>query len=81
MHIHAYISTSAKQRTNLPQLCDLLVSCASLADTGGDIIVSNLRHYEALTRALEALRRVQSGLANAANKPNVLPSAGQPASE
>jgi len=54
MHIHAYISTSAKHRTNLPQLCDLLVSCASLADTGCDIIVSNLRHYEALTRALEA---------------------------
>jgi len=29
----------------------------------GDTIVSNLRPYEALTRALEALRRVQSGLA------------------
>jgi len=57
------VSISAKQRTNLPQLCHLLVSCASLADTGCDIIVSNLRHYEALTRALEALRRVQGGLA------------------
>jgi len=32
----------------------------------GDTIVSNLRHYEALTRALEALRRVQSGLATRA---------------
>jgi len=48
---------------NLPQLRDLLVSCVSLTDTGGDIIVSNVRHYEALTRALEAIRRVQDGLA------------------
>jgi len=45
----------------------------------GDTIVSNLRHYEALTRT--ALRRVQSGIASIASKPSVLPSAGQPASE
>lgn len=29
---------------------------------GNDVIVSNLRHYEALTRALDAIRRVQEGL-------------------
>ena len=27
-----------------------------------DVIVTNIRHYEALTRALEAIRRVQEGL-------------------
>ena len=28
----------------------------------GDVIVSNARHYEALTHALEAIQRVQEGL-------------------
>ena len=36
---------------------------AALPDiAAGDVIVTNLRHYEALTRALEAIRRVKDGL-------------------
>ncbi len=30
--------------------------------TQNDIIVTNVRHYEALTKALEAIHRVQDGL-------------------
>lgn len=34
------------------------------ADAASDVIVSNARHYECLTLALEALRRVEAGLAS-----------------
>lgn len=33
-------------------------------DVSNDVIVSNLRHYEALTRSLESIGRVQQGLAS-----------------
>ena len=41
----------------------MLVSTANLPIvTQNDVIVTNLRHYEALTHALEAIQRVQQGL-------------------
>lgn len=58
------IAISAKRRTNLDKLQQLLISAANLPTvTQNDVIVTNIRHYEALTRALEAIRRVQQGLA------------------
>lgn len=58
-----HIFISAKQRTHTDELEHLLVKAAQLPTvTQNDVIVTNIRHYEALTRALEAIRRVQQGI-------------------
>ncbi|MBR5148081.1 MAG: tRNA uridine-5-carboxymethylaminomethyl(34) synthesis GTPase MnmE [Bacteroidaceae bacterium] len=55
---------SAKSRIGLDTLENHLVEAAALPDISqSDVIVTNTRHYEALTHALEAIRRVQDGLA------------------
>lgn len=57
------IALSAKRRTNIDELQQILVSSANLPSvTQNDVIVTNVRHYEALTHALEAIKRVQEGL-------------------
>ena len=57
------IAISAKKGTHLDALRQLLVECAHLpAITQADVIVTNARHYEALTHALEAIHRVQQGM-------------------
>lgn len=57
------IALSAKRRTNIDELQQILVSAANLPSvTQNDVIVTNIRHYEALTHALEAIKRVQEGL-------------------
>ncbi len=54
---------SAKERENLPALETLLVQTAALPEVSQqDLIVTNVRHYEALIRALDAIRRVQEEL-------------------
>ncbi len=63
-HELPFVTISAKAATNIERLQQMLVEAASTPNAGqGDVIVSNLRHYEALTRALDAIRRVQEGLA------------------
>ena len=58
------ISLSAKCKEGIDQLQTLLTEAAHLpALSSSDIIVTNVRHYEALTRALDAIHRVQEGLA------------------
>ena len=62
--INKTVSLSAKCKEGIDQLQSLLIEAAHLpAISSSDIIVTNVRHYEALTRALEAIRRVQEGLA------------------
>lgn len=57
------IFISAKQKVQTDELEQKLISAAHLPTvTQNDIIVTNVRHYEALTKALEAIHRVQSGL-------------------
>ena len=57
------IEISAKQNINTEQLTRLLYESAQMPDlSAGDIIISNLRHYEALTHALESIDRVIDGL-------------------
>lgn len=57
------IFISAKQRLHTDELQQRLVAAAHLPTvTQNDIIVTNVRHYEALTRALDAIHRVQEGL-------------------
>ena len=54
---------SAKHRTGMDELETLLVKTAALPEISqNDVIVTNLRHYEALTRALDSIHRVQNGL-------------------
>jgi len=54
---------SAKTQQNIDQLQSLLVEMAHIPQIGeNDVIVTNLRHYEALKKALEAIRRVKKGL-------------------
>ena len=55
---------SAKSRIGLDTLESHLVEAAALPDISqSDVIVTNARHYEALTHALDSIRRVQDGLA------------------
>ena len=58
------IGISAKKREHIEELQEMLITAANLpAVTQNDVIVTNIRHYEALTHALEAIRRIQQGLA------------------
>ncbi len=60
------IGISARRGYNLDILREWLLS-GVYADgvCGGDVVVSNARHYEALTHALSALRRASDGLSSA----------------
>ena len=64
-HINApRLFISAKSRIGLDTLESHLVEAAALPEISqSDVIVTNARHYEALTHALDAIRRVQDGLA------------------
>ena len=54
---------SAKTGYNIPDLVEQLVATVNInALSSGDVIVSNARHYEALSRARSAIERVISGL-------------------
>ena len=57
------ISISAKRRNGITELQELLVKAAALPEvTQNDVVVSNVRHYEALSHAIEAIHRVQDGM-------------------
>ena len=54
---------SAKHRQGVDELETLLVKTAALPEISqSDVIVTNVRHYEALTHALDSIHRVQNGL-------------------
>ncbi|WP_394708104.1 hypothetical protein [uncultured Bacteroides sp.] len=64
-HKATHIFISAKNRVNTVELEELLVKTANLPSvTQNDVIVTNIRHYEALTHAQEAIHRVKEGLNN-----------------
>ena len=57
------ISLSAKWKEGIEKLRSMLVEAANLPDLSrNDIIVTNVRHFEALSRALDSIHRVQEGL-------------------
>lgn len=59
------ITLSAKKREHIEELQQMLITSAHLPTiTQNDVIVTNVRHYEALNNALEAIHRVQEGLTN-----------------
>lgn len=56
---------SAKKKQNIETLHNALLHAAQLPEMNqSDVIVSNIRHYEALEKALLAIRRVNKGLEN-----------------
>jgi len=57
------IYISAKNKQNIEQLENLLVNAAQLPEVNpGDVVVNNVRHYEALKNAEIAIERVITGL-------------------
>ena len=58
-----HIFISAKQQTALTQLQNMLIEAAALPEADeSQVIVTNARHYQALTRAQQALQRAIQGL-------------------
>ena len=55
---------SAKNNRDIDTLQEALVAIAAQTTSANDTIVTNVRHYEALVRALEAIRRARQGLAD-----------------
>lgn len=54
---------SAKKRQNLEELEEELMASSALPEINqNEVIVTNVRHYEALIRALDSIHRVQEGL-------------------
>lgn len=59
------IQISAKNGDNISALENMLIDAAkSIQTSDNDIIVTNIRHYEALQKALTAIRNVKTGLQN-----------------
>lgn len=59
------IYISAKKRINTDELEKALVKAAQIPELqASDVVVSNIRHYEALKNALSAIQRVITGLEN-----------------
>lgn len=62
IHWHT-ITISAKSGTNIEQLRNMLCELSCIPETSNnDIIITNVRHYEALTKALNAINHVEYGL-------------------
>ena len=60
---HSVLCISARMNRGIEELEQLLVSATSLPETGvNDVIVTNVRHYEALLHAQESISRVLTGL-------------------
>ncbi len=60
---HPHCLISAKQGLGIDQLRQMLIEASQIDENAlEDVTVSNARHYENLTRALDAIRRVQYGL-------------------
>ncbi len=57
------LAISAKSDNDIEQLRDLIVTTAAMPEVGSDaVIVTNARHYQALTRARDAIARAIDGL-------------------
>lgn len=60
-----HITLSAKFGIHLDALRQMLIEVASLPTiSSSDVIVTNVRHYEALTHALASIRRIRNGLSS-----------------
>ena len=55
---------SAKRNENIELLNDILVNSSNLPDLSNSVILSNSRHFEALSRAMDAIENVENGFIN-----------------
>jgi tRNA modification GTPase len=55
---------SAKNQDSLEELKTYLLNFVNSKTNNSDIIISNIRHFEALTKANEAIERVNNGIKN-----------------
>ena len=53
---------SAKWKDNIDGLISIMKTMVNIEDSGSDTIVSNVRHYDALSRASEAIERIKNGM-------------------
>ncbi|MBN2758761.1 MAG: tRNA uridine-5-carboxymethylaminomethyl(34) synthesis GTPase MnmE [Bacteroidales bacterium] len=59
------ISISAKNKTNIEKLINLLIEVSGVEKINkNETVITNLRHYEALTKSYEAIERVEISLQN-----------------
>ena len=64
-NVQSITLSAKKKREHIEELQRMLITSAHLPTiTQNDVIVTNVRHYEALNNALEAIHRVQEGLTN-----------------
>lgn len=59
-----HVIISAKQGTGIEELKEQILKSAHINDYAGDVVVTNMRHYEALSTALSATERVLNGLSS-----------------
>lgn len=60
---HPNLFISAKNQENIAELQELLLQSSSISEISNeDVIVTNLRHYEALSHALSSIQSVTSGI-------------------
>lgn len=62
--ISSLIFISGKEHKGLEELKDMLYTESRISDLGSDIIVSNVRHYEALLKVAESLDAVVEAIKN-----------------
>lgn len=61
--VNEFVFISAKEQQNTNELETLLIKTANLPKvTQNDTIVTNIRHYDALVKAKEAIERVKEGI-------------------
>ena len=64
-YIFSQLRISAKENINIDELKKILsLYVKNLSLSAGNTIITNIRHYEALKNALEALEKVEEGLMN-----------------
>jgi len=61
---HETIFVSAKRKQNINMISDSLVKSVDAKQINDNTIVSNARHYEALSRSLEAIVEIERGFEN-----------------
>lgn len=59
---HSTVTISAETGAGIESLTDAMVNASGLNEWQNEILVTNTRHYEALSLALESINRVRTGL-------------------
>lgn len=58
------IFISAKRKENINLITDSLLKSVSINENSNNTVISNIRHYEALSKTLESISQIENGLNN-----------------